>query len=73
MPQYKYKARDDKGNLLENVASAETLNELRLHLKEKNLYLIDAEDVFKTIFCSYQCGCCYDESVDYSFRAIREL
>jgi type IV pilus assembly protein PilC len=47
MPQYKYKARDDKGNLLENVASAETLNELRLHLKEKNLYLIDAEDANK--------------------------
>jgi type IV pilus assembly protein PilC len=47
MPQFKYKARDDKGNLLENVAVAETLTDLRQQLKEKNLYLLDAEDAHK--------------------------
>ncbi|MGD9579871.1 MAG: type II secretion system F family protein [Vampirovibrionia bacterium] len=44
MPQFKYKARDEKGTLHENVLIAETLVELRQQLKEKGLYLIDAED-----------------------------
>lgn len=47
MPQFKYKARDDKGNLVENVAISESLLELRQQLKEKGLYLVDAEDAEK--------------------------
>lgn len=44
MPQFTYKARDDKGTLHENVVLAESLVELRQQLKEKGLYLIDAEN-----------------------------
>jgi type IV pilus assembly protein PilC len=47
MPQFKYKARDEKGNLQENVAVAESLVDLKQQLKDKNLYLIDAEDANK--------------------------
>lgn len=47
MPNFKYKARDDKGQMIENVASAESMVELRITLKEKGLYLIDAEDANK--------------------------
>src|SRR3989339_886453 len=44
MPQFTYKARDDKGTLHENGVLAESLVELRQQLKEKGLYLIDAEN-----------------------------
>lgn len=47
MVQFKYKARDENGNMLENVASAESLTALKQQLKDKNLYLIDAEDANK--------------------------
>lgn len=45
MPQFKYKARDDKGNMHENVVISESVIELRQQLKDKGLYLIDAEDL----------------------------
>lgn len=45
MPQFKYKARDDKGNMLENVVISESVVELKQQLKDKGLYLIEAEDL----------------------------
>lgn len=47
MPQFRYKARDDKGNLVENVTLAESTIELRQQLKEKGLYLVEFEDADK--------------------------
>lgn len=47
MPQFKYKARDEKGNLHENVTISESVVDLRTQLKEKGLYLVDVEDADK--------------------------
>ena len=47
MPQFKYKARDENGNLVENVVLSESMVDLKQQLKEKGLYLIDAEDADK--------------------------
>lgn len=47
MPQFQYKARDEKGTLVENVALADSVVELKQQLKDKGLYLIDAEDAEK--------------------------
>lgn len=48
MPNFKYKARDDKGQMIENVVSSDSLATLRQQLKDKGLYLIDAEDITKS-------------------------
>ena len=47
MPQFKYKARDENGKLIENVTVSDSLVDLRTQLKEKGLYLIEAEDAEK--------------------------
>ncbi|MEW5820163.1 MAG: type II secretion system F family protein [Cyanobacteriota bacterium] len=44
MPQFKYKARDENGKLVENVAISDSITDLRQQLKDKGLYLVEAED-----------------------------
>lgn len=43
MPQFKYKARDDKGILHENTGIAESEADLKIQLKDKGLYLVELD------------------------------
>lgn len=45
MAQFKYKARDESGKLVENVVASESSVELRQTLKEKGMYLLEYEDI----------------------------